>query len=322
MSEPKRVIGGLNTWVEFQCALYIDQNNGDIYAVNNDTVDRLVIFSREQRGNVPPQRIIRTPHTTYGIAVDERHQELFLTTQEGAAIVVFHKMAEEHDAPIRLLQGDKTLIADPHGLAVDTERELLFVSNFGSVASHAPEQAEEEGRTTAFASEKPNWPLLREAAVPGTGRYLPPSITVYPRDASGDTAPIRVIQGPQTQLNWPTALSLDLRRGELYVANDTGDSILVFTVPDHGDVAPKRVIKGPKSMIQSPTGVFYDGKNDEVWASNFGNHTATVYDAMANGDVPPKRVIRSAPLNVGTPNIGNAFAPSYDSKRDQLIVPN
>ncbi|HWP85468.1 MAG TPA: hypothetical protein VNN17_09780, partial [Terriglobia bacterium] len=78
----------------------------------------------------------------------------------------------------------------------------------------------------------------------------------------------------------------------------------------------------PKSMVKSPTGVFYDWKNDEVWVSNFGNHTATVYDAMANGDVPPKRIIRSAPLDVGTPNIGNAFAPSYDSKRDQLIVPN
>lgn len=111
MSEPKRMIGGLSTWVEFQCALYIDQNTGDIYAVNNDTVDRLVVFSREQRGNVPPKRIIRTPHTTYGIAVDEPHQELFLTTQEGAAVSVFHKMAGEHDAPIRLLQGDKTLLA-------------------------------------------------------------------------------------------------------------------------------------------------------------------------------------------------------------------
>ncbi|HWP86069.1 MAG TPA: hypothetical protein VNN17_12820, partial [Terriglobia bacterium] len=250
MSEPKRVIGGLNTWVEFQCALYIDQANGDIYAVNNDTVDRLVVFSREQKGNVPPKRIIRTPHTTYGIAVDEPHQELFLTTQEGAAIVVFHKMAGEHDAPIRLLQGDKTLIADPHGVAVDSTRDLLFVSNFGSVASHVkPERpagggGAEGGGFEGFASDKPNWPLLREAAVPGTGRYLPPSITVYPRDASGDTAPIRVIQGPKTQLNWPTALSVDTKRGELYVANDTGNSVLVFNVTDEGDVAPKRVIGG------------------------------------------------------------------------------
>ena len=163
---------------------------------------------------------------------------------------------------------------------------------------------------------------MREGSVPGTGRYLEASITVYPRDASGDTAPLRVIRGSKTQLNWPTALSVDTKRGELYVANDTGNSVLVFNVDDNGNVAPKRVIKGPKSMVKSPTGVFYDWKNDEVWVSNFGNHTATVYSATADGDVAPKRVIRSAPLDSGTPNIGNAFAPSYDSKRDELIVPN
>jgi DNA-binding beta-propeller fold protein YncE len=297
MSEPKRMIGGLNTWVEFQCALYIDQNTGDIYAVNNDTVDRLVIFSREQKGNVAPQRIIRTPHTTYGIAVDEPHQELFLTTHEGAAVSVFHKMAAENDAPIRLLQGDKTLLADPHGIAVDSTRDLLFVSNFGSVASHkAPEQAARgaqagqgagPGGAGGFGSDKPNWPVLRDGALPGTGRYLEASVTVYPRDASGDVAPIRVIRGPKTQLSWPTALSVDPKRGEIYVANDTGNSILVFNVEDSGDVAPKRIIQGPKSMVKSPTGVFYDWKHDELWVSNFGNHAATVYRATDSGDVAP-----------------------------------
>ena len=35
VSDPKRIIGGLNTNIEFQCGLYIDPDNGDIYAVNN-----------------------------------------------------------------------------------------------------------------------------------------------------------------------------------------------------------------------------------------------------------------------------------------------
>src|SRR5579871_618177 len=46
-TEPKRLIGGLNTKIEFQCGLYIDPSNGDIYAVNNDTIDTLVVFSRQ-----------------------------------------------------------------------------------------------------------------------------------------------------------------------------------------------------------------------------------------------------------------------------------
>jgi DNA-binding beta-propeller fold protein YncE len=319
MSEPKRMIGGLDTYIEYQCAVYIDQTNGDIYAVNNDTVDRLVIFSREQKGNVAPHRIIRTPHTTYGIAVDEPHQELFLTVQEAAAVSVFNKAANEDDPPIRLLQGDKTLLADPHGIAIDSNRDLMFVANFGQVAQHRPPPAD---NTDFGSSEKPNWPIGRAGAVPGTGKFTDTSITVYPRDASGDVAPIRVITGSRTQLNWPTALAVDPKRGDLYVANDTGDSVLVFDVNASGNVAPKRVIKGSKSMVKSPTGIFFDWEHDELWVSNFGNHTATVYPATASGDAAPLRVVRSAPLDAGTPNIGNAYAPAYDSKRDQIIVPN
>ena len=60
VSDPQRVIGGLNTKIEFQCGLYIDPVNGDIYAVNNDTVDDLVIFSRKAVGDVGAGP--RTPH--------------------------------------------------------------------------------------------------------------------------------------------------------------------------------------------------------------------------------------------------------------------
>ncbi len=324
MSEPKRMIGGLKTYIEFQCGVYIDQQSGDIYAVNNDTVDRLVIFSREQKGDTVPNRIVRTPHTTYGIAVDEATQELYLTVQEAAAVSVFRKGAAENEAPLRLIQGPKTGMGDPHGIAIDSTRNLLFVTNFGSVAEKDSSIAESSGAAADYSglSRKTHWPLARESAVPGSGKFVPPSITVYPKDAQGDVAPIHVIHGSKTQLNWPTALSVDTKRGVLFVANDTGDSILIFDINADGDAAPVRVIKGPKSMVKSPTGVFYDAEHDELWVSNFGNHTATVYKGDASGDAAPLRAIRSAPADVPTPNIGNAYAPAYDSKRDQILVPN
>jgi len=50
---------------------YIDPVTGDIYAVNNDTVDSLVIFSRKAVADVTPDRELHTPHGTFGIAVDE-----------------------------------------------------------------------------------------------------------------------------------------------------------------------------------------------------------------------------------------------------------
>jgi len=322
MTEPKRIIGGLKTKIEFQCGLYVDPKSGDIYAVNNDTVNKLVIFSRNAEGNVPPHRALATPHGTFGIAVDEESQELFLTVQHDHAVVVYRKMAAGEEAPIRLLQGDKTGLADPHGIAVDAKNNLMFVSNFGSVHEKvpAPTKGLELGRGVSSLKLKTNWPLRED--LPGSGKMLPPSITVYSQDASGDTAPLRMIQGPKTQLNWPTGLAVDPEGGELFVANDTEDSILVFGETDQGNVAPIRVIRGPRTGLKNPTSVFLDTKNDELWVANFGNHSMTVYTPTAEGDVAPLRTIRSAPLGTPSLMIGNPGAVAYDTKREQILVPN
>jgi len=319
MSEPKRVISGLNTKIEFQCGVYIDPTSGDIYAVNNDTVNALVIFSRQARGNVPPDREIETPHGTFGVAVDEDAQELFLTVQHDSAVVVYNKMASGEEPPIRLLQGDRTRLADPHGIAVDSKNGLLFVTNHGALHDVSADllTADSEG-----ATRKANWPLDRSAAVPGSGKLLPPTITVYSLKASGNTPPLRVIEGPHTHMNWPTGIAVDPERGDLFVANDAGDSILVFDASARGDATPIRVLKGPQSRIKNPTGVALDLKNDELWVANFGNHSTTVYKRDASGDTPPLRVIRSAAADKPTLMIGNPGAIDFDTRRGEILVPN
>ena len=314
-SELKRIIGGLNTKIEFQCGLYIDPANGDIYAVNNDTIDTLVVFSRKAIGDVAPDRELHTPHGTFGITVDEEKQELFLTVQHDNAIVVYNKSAKGTEAPIRVVQGDDTGLADPHGMALDTKRNLLYVTNHGS--SHQV-RAKESGRREG----SPGFPLDRDDAVPGSGKIGPPSVTVYAKDARGNARPLRTIQGPKTQMNWPTGIAIDEDRNEIYIANDGGNSVLVFDASAQGDVAPIRVVKGPASLVSNPTGVFLDKKNNELWVANFGNHTSTVYRADVNGDVAPLRVIRSAPADQPVPGLGNPHPLAYDSKREQVLVPN
>ena len=115
---------------------------------------------------------------------------------------------------------------------------------------------------------------------------------------------------------------MDPERGEFYVANDGDDSVLVFKTTDNGDVAPTRMIRGLKTNVSNPTGVFLDTENNELWVSNMGNHSATVFERTANGDVPPKRVIRSAPPGKKALAIGNPGAVAYDSRRDEIMVPN
>ena len=294
-TEPKRSIEGDKTKLEFNCAIYVDPKTGDVYSVSNDTVDTMVVFPRNAQGDVEPIRELETPHRTYGIAVDEKAEELFLTIQYPPEVIVYRKMASGAEEPLRTLAGSKTQLEDPHGIAVDTKNQLLYVSNHGSSS---------------------------DTKVPGSGRFEPPSLTVYPLQAAGDRAPVRILEGPKTQLNWPSHLFVDEELQELYVANDMGDSILVFRATDNGDVAPIRVIGGSKTGIKNPTGIFVDFQNDEVWVANMGNHSATVFPRAANGNVAPLRVIRSAPAGKLALVIGNPGAAAYDSKRDEILVPN
>jgi DNA-binding beta-propeller fold protein YncE len=313
MTEPKRLISGDKTHIEFQCGVYVDPKSGDIYAVNNDTVDDMVIFSREAKGNVPPTRALHTPHGTFGIAVHEDREELFLTVQHDNAIVVYKKYADGEEPPIRLIQGDKTLLADPHGIAIDDRRGLLYVTNYGATKSY------EQARPSRGPAAQPTWPL--QDAAPGTGRFYPPSINVYRLDDSGDAAPQRQITGPKTRLNWATGLAIDEERNELLVANDMSDEILVFPLDAVGDTAPIRAMKGPKTLLKNPTGLYLDKVNNEFWVTNFGNRTATVYPRGADGNVAPLRLIRSGPID-NVPMLGNPHPVAYDTKREQILVPN
>ncbi len=106
------------------------------------------------------------------------------------------------------------------------------------------------------------------------------------------------------------------------VANNGDSSILIFARNANGNVAPVRTIRGSRTGIDRPIGIAVDPQNGEIWVSNWGDHSALAFDSGAKGDVPPKRVIRSAPAGTPTPGFGNPMALAYDSKRDELLVPN
>ena len=294
-TEPKRVISGPKTDVQFNSCVYVDPKNGDIYSVENDIGDSVVVFSQNANGDVEPIRKLHVTHRAYAMAVDEDNQEFYLSVQYPPQVAVYRKTASGEEKPLRLLQGESTRLSDAHGIAIDTKRKLLFVNNWGNISDYK----------TA-----------------GTGRFEAPSITVYPLNANGDASPLRIIQGPKTQLNWPGAMSVDSDRGELYVANDVGNAIVVFHETDQGDVQPTRVIKGNRTGLSYPTSVFVDTKNKELWVSNLGNSSATVYPLTASGDMAPLRTIRSAPRDKVSLKFGKTQAVAYDSKREQILVPN
>ena len=87
-------------------------------------------------------------------------------------------------------------------------------------------------------------------------------------------------------------------------------------------VPPRRIIKGARTGLSYPASLFVDLKNQELWVSNLGNASATVYPLNASGDVVPLRKIRSAPEGKVSLKFGKTQAVTYDTKREEILVPN
>jgi len=293
--EPRRMIGGPTSNVQFNSCVWVDPGSGQIYTVENDTGDSIVVFDNKATGDAAPARKLHVTHRAQSMVIDDASGELFLSVQYPPQVQIYGKEAKDDDKPLRLIEGPDTHLSDVHGLAVDGKNKRLFITSWGAVS---------------------------DFKVAGSGRFELPSIEVFDAKADGNAKPMRIIQGPKTQLDWPGAMSLDSNTGDLYVANDMGNSILVFHGTDSGDVAPYRVIKGRKTGLSYPAGVFVDSKNKEIWASNLGNATATVYALDAEGDVAPLRIIRGADENKQSLRLGKTEAIAYDPIREQLLVPN
>jgi DNA-binding beta-propeller fold protein YncE len=298
LTEPKRVISGTNTKAEMMCGVYIDPKTREIYVLNGDTQSWMPVFTTDARGNARPSRYLHVPGHPFQMAVHEERQHIFMAIQSDNKIEVYRKQASGEEKPLRTIEGNDTQLEDPHGIALDLKNNLIYVSNFGN------------GRVEG------------QNGSPTYGKFDVPSITVYPLDASGNTKPLRIIEGPRTLMNWPSHMALHEERQELFVANDADSSILVFRATDQGNAAPIRVIKGPKTGIKHPPGIALDAKLGELYVANIGTPSVTVFPATANGDVAPLRTIRAAPAGAVGLMIGNPGAVGYDTKRQQILVPN
>jgi len=312
--EPLGGIRGPATGMMFIAAVTLDREKKEIYTVDNDIGDRLMVFPYDADGNVKPKRVLDVPHQAWGISISDERNEFAVTVEAPREIVIYRKGAEGHEAPLRTIRGPKTHLGDPHGVFFDGVNNELVVTNHGNQGGRAPAPGDAPARQRGSRVAEPQ-------PIEG-GKFEEPSITVYPGDAKGDAAPLRRIQGDKTGLNWPMAIDVDRGRNEIAVANDGDSSIRIFRRTDTGNVAPVRVIHGPRTLINGPMGVAYDLKNGEIWVANYGDHTALVFPIAANGNVAPKRILRNAPQGAPTVGFGNPGAVAYDSKRDEILVPN
>jgi hypothetical protein len=123
-------------------------------------------------------------------------------------------------------------------------------------------------------------------------------ILVFDGKATGEIAPKRIIEGPDTQLTALDRLGVDAVNNEIYVPE--GKKILVFPRDGNGNVKPKRVIEGPDTTILAARAVAVDPTRNliVVSATPIGAQPSderltefAIFDRTATGNAKPLRVI-------------------------------
>jgi DNA-binding beta-propeller fold protein YncE len=310
---------GPETGIGFVAGVAMDPAHHELFTVNNDVEDRLVVFDYDAKGNKTPKRLLYVPHQAWGIAFNKKRDEIALSVQTPNMYVVFRRDAQKFDAPLRSVRGPHTEMADPHGIYFDETHNEVVVANHGNfrpselITSYTAYDARESRQERAARDGAP----VGEAA---QGLFLPSSITIYDGDARGDAAPVRMLIGPLTKIDWPMGVAVDEVNNEIFIANNGDSSVLVFKRTANGNVQPDRVIRGAATGIKGPMGIAV--AKGEIWVANFGDHTALVFPRLAVGNVAPRRILRNAPSGKETSGFGNPYAVAYDTKRQEILVPN
>jgi DNA-binding beta-propeller fold protein YncE len=313
ITQPLTQIIGPDTRCETIGNVAVDPVRREVYTLNADTGDSIMAFPYSARGDASP-RTLAVPHGAFAAAINQRRKEIAVSSTAVDIVTVYRLGSAGLTHPIRYIRGAKTGLAVPWGIFWDQQHNEIGVANDGNwwEGDFGKHSARDLNLVRLQGAQ--NEPRLK-------AEFRPPSIRIYSGLAQGDVPPLRVIQGPKTRLDWPRSLAVDTAHNLIAVANLGDNSVLIFAREASGDVAPLRIIHGPHTGIRNPTGIAIDSRNSEIWVANFG-HQGEAFDLNANGDVAPKRIIRNAPP--GTPVVGtnSTMALGYDSKRNQLLVPN
>jgi DNA-binding beta-propeller fold protein YncE len=309
-SVPIRQIVGPDTFLGMIAGIILDPQHQEIYTANNDIEDTVVVMPYSASGNAKPARVFSVPHQAWGLALGDSADQIAVTVEVQNTIVFYRRQVKGVEAPVKIIRGQATGLADPHGIYWDESHNEIGVGNHGNFRGVVKNTG--GGCAPSF--------VVEDEAEAGESR--PPSIRIFAATAKDDAKPLRVIQGSRTGLDWPMGVAYDAQHDTIVVANNGDSSILVFGRNSNGDVTPLRAIRGDRTGINHPMGVAVDPQKGEIWVSNWGDHSAVAFDSGARGNEAPKRIIRSAPAGMPTPGFGNPMALAYDSKRDQLLVPN
>ena len=84
------------------------------------------------------------------------------------------------------------------------------------------------------------------------------AVLVFRGGATGDEAPLRVIQGSKTGMIRPQTVEVDPVNNEIVAADSSSRAILVYDRMANGNVEPMRKIGGSKTLFRDIIGIAVD----------------------------------------------------------------
>jgi len=119
-----------------------------------------------------------------------------------------------------------------------------------------------------------------------------PRISGFAREANGNVAPDRTIEGQLTHLSRTMhGLAFDAVHDEIIVPVALSGGVNIFRGAAAGNEAPIRTIQGSHTGLIRPQTVEVDPVHNEIVAADSSSRAILVFDRMANGDVAPIRKI-------------------------------
>ena len=132
ISAPLRQIVGPATYLGMIAGVILDWRRQEIYTVNNDIEDTVVVMPYGGSGDAKPSRVFSVPHQSWGLALGNAADQIAVTVEIQNTIAFYRRQVTGVEAPLRLIRGQATGLADPHGIYWDESHDEIGVANHGN----------------------------------------------------------------------------------------------------------------------------------------------------------------------------------------------
>ena len=327
---PSATISGADTGLASPAGLFVDSS---IY-VANSTGNDLTLYPSGANGNVAPAATLSNPLTGLdgpsGIAFDASgnayvvNSFLNIGNPSGSVTVYPAGNYGVAGAPTVTITGSNTGLFSPSGIAVDPSGNI-YVSNRaaspstnGSVTVYTPgSNGNVMPNATIVAADNGlgNFDPTGIALDTGGNIYVPfvaamghsisYGVDMFAAGSNGTVTPSSIITGLQTQLDQPHGIALDFQRN-IYVTNNSTNSITIFGTGSNGNVVPSAVISGANTGLTEPVGIGVDSSGNVYVANSYSSFrgstgTVTVYAPGSNGNVAPIETISGGDTGLRSP---------------------